>query len=147
MPTPLIVPRYANAKLWGLHINGKVAWVTQELPALLIPLYLLWQGGAWRTYGQAPAGPRSIMTAAFLTHYAWRALGFPLLIRGGKPSSVVAWALALLFCVANGYLQVCACAGGAGRSTWGGRSSLLRGGLVGCAAAACVTAARRACAS
>jgi len=113
-PPPSATPRYSANKGWGLlayPLNGKFAWVTQELPALLVPVGTLLQGGAWRSYlGSAATSPRAAMTAALLAHYVHRAVVFPFLIRGGKPSGLITWVLALAFCIYNGYLQV-----GAGR--------------------------------
>ena len=38
-------------------------------------------------------------------NFFFRAFIFPLLIRGGKPTPCVPFAMALLFCIINGYLQ------------------------------------------
>lgn len=48
---------------------------------------------------------RVALGLAFLLHYTYRALAFPLLIRGGKPTPLVVWAMALAFCLWNGFLQ------------------------------------------
>lgn len=42
----------------------------------------------------------------FLGHYAWRSFAYPLLQRGGKPTSIFIWLLAVAFCMYNGLLQV-----------------------------------------
>ena len=39
-------------------------------------------------------------------HYAWRSFAYPLLSRGGKPTPVLIWLLAVAFCMYNGLLQV-----------------------------------------
>jgi hypothetical protein len=44
--------------------------------------------------------------AAFMLHYFYRDLIFPLRLRGGKPTPFVVWAMAAVFCVYNGYMQV-----------------------------------------
>ena len=92
--------RYSR-KGWGPMLPARVAWVTQEAPSLLLPLYLL--------PGHRPECLRSPGTAAlltaFLAHYFHRAVVYPLRLRGGKPTPAAVWLLALAFCVYNGFLQ------------------------------------------
>ncbi len=38
-------------------------------------------------------------------HYAWRSFAYPLLSRGGNPTPVLIWLLAVAFCMYNGLLQ------------------------------------------
>eukprot|EP00877_Chromochloris_zofingiensis_P014692 jgi/Chrzof1/9477/Cz04g04160.t1 len=89
---------------WGWPINAKLAWMTQELPALLVPLVMVITN--WDTYKSNLTTPRTIFTAAFLIHYSYRSLIYPLLIRGGKKTPFSVWFLAVLFCLWNGFLQV-----------------------------------------
>jgi 3-oxo-5-alpha-steroid 4-dehydrogenase 1 len=106
--------KYASTALaasFGPPMDGRLAWVLQELPSLLIPLLL------WRGVALSPATPaalraelaqpnqRTVLLALFLAHYANRALVFPLRIRGGKPTPVGIMLMALCFCLWNGYLQ------------------------------------------
>ena len=47
-----------------------------------------------------------MLLALFALHYVNRTLIFPLKIRGGKPTPLTLFLAALLFCVANGYIQM-----------------------------------------
>ncbi|OWF54338.1 3-oxo-5-alpha-steroid 4-dehydrogenase 1-like [Mizuhopecten yessoensis] len=86
---------------WGLQINGKLAWFLQEIPSILVPLYLLLITDSPRISHT----PNRILLSCFIIHYLQRALIFPFLIRGGKPTPLVPFVLALVFCLANGYVQ------------------------------------------
>ena len=57
--------RYASSS-WGCLVNGKVAWVLQELPSLLVPVSLLYYH-AW----PIPT-PNAILISMFLIHYTQR---------------------------------------------------------------------------
>lgn len=91
--------RYSPGASWiyGFHMNGTVAWVLQEMPALATVVYF---------WTKAPDAllltPRSVLFALFTLHYANRTLIFPLRLRGGKPTPVVVAALAFVFCSYNG---------------------------------------------
>ncbi|KAL8603212.1 hypothetical protein ACOMHN_025227 [Nucella lapillus] len=92
--------RYSRSG-WGFEIPGRFAWLVQELPALVVPLLLLVfsdcpQSGQWRN---------QVVLGLFLIHYFQRTFVFSLLIRGGRPTPVVTFLMALSFCVFNGYLQ------------------------------------------
>jgi hypothetical protein len=76
---------------------------TQELPSLLIPLYL---AASQPAQLQLRLDPRTFAAAAFLLHYANRSLIYPLRLRGGKRTALTVWAMAALFCSVNGFLQV-----------------------------------------
>ncbi|GIL76364.1 hypothetical protein Vretimale_5924 [Volvox reticuliferus] len=95
--------RYSRAG-WGFYINARVAWLTQELPALLTFTYFILFFGAPGILEQ-PLSSRTILAAAFCAHYLYRALVYPFLIRGGKPTPFSVWAMSLTFCVWNGFLQ------------------------------------------
>lgn len=90
---------------WGPQLNAKLAWLTQEIPSLLIPLMLMGPGGLCSCLAN-PTSTRSLLALAFLTHYSYRSLIFPLLLRGGKPTPLSVWFLSFLFCIWNGFLQV-----------------------------------------
>lgn len=77
---------------------------TQELPSLLVPLLLLMFSKPAPVLQQLD--PRSALLYAFLAHYAYRSLVYPLLIRGGKGTALAVWAMAAAFCAWNGFLQV-----------------------------------------
>lgn len=86
---------------WGPMLPAKLAWVSQELPALTLPLALL--GWGRRDCRSEPGS--MVLLALFVVHYFQRTLVFPCLIRGGKPTPMSVWALALTFCIYNGFLQ------------------------------------------
>jgi hypothetical protein len=78
---------------------------TQEAPSLLLPLCI----GALCPHApflEHPLSRRTLCTAAFLLHYLYRSLLFPLLIRGGKGTPVSIWFMSFVFCIWNGYIQV-----------------------------------------
>lgn len=117
------------------HLPARLAWFTQELPAFtLAPLafYVTCKSlevekqeeekarrrASWfpllpasptttaaATATAAAPLPNKLLLLAFALHYCWRSLFYPLLIRGGKKTRALEWALALLFCVWNGVLQ------------------------------------------
>lgn len=81
-------------------MNGTVAWVLQELPALVGVAY------AWtRSPDALKLTPQTVLFALFTLHYFHRTLIFPFRLRGGKPTPVVVCALAFFFCTYNGYMQ------------------------------------------
>ncbi|KAM9166594.1 3-oxo-5-alpha-steroid 4-dehydrogenase 1 isoform 2-T2 [Pangshura tecta] len=92
--------RYSTRR-FGCPVPARLAWLLQELPALLVPLGLSLFSGAARV----SEWPNRVLLALFIGHYAHRALIFPFLIRGGKPTPFITFTLALIFCVYNGYLQ------------------------------------------
>lgn len=117
-------------------LPAKWAWFTQELPALLLaPLaFALTHSRALENEGEAGKSrwwfssspppqksslpllvaraplPNKLLLFAFSLHYFWRSLFYPFLIRGGKETRTLEWALALLFCCWNGALQGCGAA-------------------------------------
>ncbi|KAJ8273146.1 hypothetical protein GJAV_G00098030 [Gymnothorax javanicus] len=93
--------RYATSK-YGFPVNVKLAWFVQELPAFVIPVFLVLQSSAARLSHTA----NRLLIAMYLCHYVHRSLIYPFLIRGGKPTPFVPFALAFVFCVYNGYLQI-----------------------------------------
>ncbi|XP_066481109.1 3-oxo-5-alpha-steroid 4-dehydrogenase 1 [Tiliqua scincoides] len=92
--------RYYSAA-FGFVVPARLAWLVQELPAFLVPLHLALCSGGARMH----AWPNRILLGLFLIHYTYRALIFPFLIRGGKPTPASLFLLAFLFCSFNGYLQ------------------------------------------
>jgi 3-oxo-5-alpha-steroid 4-dehydrogenase 1 len=76
---------------------------TQELPCLLLPIYL---AATHPGQLQLRADPRTVTAAASLLHYTNRSLVYPLRLRGGKRTALTVWAMATLFCCCNGFLQV-----------------------------------------
>ncbi|CAL8259996.1 unnamed protein product [Merluccius merluccius] len=93
--------RHASSK-YGFPVNVKFAWFVQELPAFMVPLCLL----LWTSSAKTSQLPNRLLIAMYLIHYVQRSLIYPFLIRGGKPTPVVSFALAFVFCVYNGYMQI-----------------------------------------
>ncbi|ESO87652.1 hypothetical protein LOTGIDRAFT_194080 [Lottia gigantea] len=86
---------------WGFTINAKVAWFIQEVPSILIPIGIM-------LYTDCPKlqyTPNRILISLFSLHYIQRSLVYPFLIKGGKPTPLIPFLLALVFCTINGYLQ------------------------------------------
>ncbi|XP_076463544.1 3-oxo-5-alpha-steroid 4-dehydrogenase 1-like [Babylonia areolata] len=92
--------RYSRSN-WGFLIPSRIAWFVQELPSFSVPILLILftdcpLSGQWKN---------QVAVGLYLLHYFQRTFVFPLLIQGGKPTPVVTFVMALLFCVVNGYLQ------------------------------------------
>ena len=92
--------RYATgSSCWKM--NGKLAWVLQEVPVLIV-------GALCHAYGTAACTaslPNMFLLSLVLSHYVNRTFVFPLRIRGGKSTTIYTMLLALTFCVVNGYIQ------------------------------------------
>ena len=82
-------------------VPGKVAWVLQELPNLVAAGVAI----AFADERALASTANRILLALFVTHYVQRTLIFPFLIRGGKPSAFMPFAMAFAFCCVNGYVQ------------------------------------------
>ncbi|KAK7898632.1 hypothetical protein WMY93_019485 [Mugilogobius chulae] len=93
--------RYASSK-YGFPVNVKFAWFVQELPAILVPFLLVVSSSATKVFMM----PNQLIIAMYFCHYIQRSLIYPFLIRGGKPTPFVSFALAFVFCMYNGYMQV-----------------------------------------
>ncbi|CAL1526182.1 unnamed protein product [Lymnaea stagnalis] len=92
--------RYSRSG-WGFFVPGKFAWLVQELPSFVCPLLVLF-------YSDSPKSNNFLNIFAlslFLLHYFQRTFIFPFLIRGGKPTPLIPFLMALIFCILNGYMQ------------------------------------------
>ena len=100
------------------RVGRPAAGKTTDERAQLLPLLLRQRQRACpRALCARAAAPGNVLPLAlFLLHYAYRDLVYPLRLRGGKPTPAAVWAMALVFCLWNGYLQVwvwvCVCVGG-----------------------------------
>lgn len=91
---------YATSAITGLGLNPRLAWFLQESPAFYVPLALL--------IGDLRCRLRYVnytLLSFVLVHYLQRAFIYPLLIKGGKPSSLISVISAFTFCVLNGFMQ------------------------------------------
>merc|ERR1739848_915728 len=80
--------RYADkaSKVYGFPVNGRLAWILQELPSFAVPATL----AVLNRDSLAMQSPvNKALLGMFLLHYTQRTFIFPLLIRGGKPTPVV----------------------------------------------------------
>ncbi|KAG8512358.1 3-oxo-5-alpha-steroid 4-dehydrogenase 1 [Galemys pyrenaicus] len=93
--------RYVSPSTSMCQVPARVAWSLQELPSLIVPLYLCAGTEAERLH----CWPNRLLLAMFLIHYVQRCLVYPFLIRGGKPTPLYIFLLATLFCTYNGYMQ------------------------------------------
>ncbi|KAJ7991701.1 hypothetical protein DPEC_G00286610 [Dallia pectoralis] len=84
-----------------LYILDCLAYL-MELPAFLVPLCLVWGTSASKTTHL----PNQLLLAMYFCHYVQRSFIYPFLIRGGKATPFASFALAFVFCVYNGYMQV-----------------------------------------
>ncbi|XP_057646181.1 3-oxo-5-alpha-steroid 4-dehydrogenase 1 [Chionomys nivalis] len=85
----------------GVQVPARPAWFLQELPSMVWPLYECVRPAATRLSSL----PNRVLLAMFLIHYVQRTLVFSVLIRGGKPTPLISFIGAVLFCTFNGYLQ------------------------------------------
>ncbi|XP_020651253.3 3-oxo-5-alpha-steroid 4-dehydrogenase 1 isoform X1 [Pogona vitticeps] len=92
--------RYTS-RSFGFPIPATLAWTVQESPASLVPLLLILCSDSVRL----SFWTNRILLGLFLIHYAYRSFIFPFLIRGGKPTPLIPFLLAFLFCLCNGYMQ------------------------------------------
>uniref|UniRef100_A0A914KPD9 Steroid 5-alpha reductase C-terminal domain-containing protein n=1 Tax=Meloidogyne incognita TaxID=6306 RepID=A0A914KPD9_MELIC len=87
--------RYSSESLFAnISIPAKFAWFLQELPSLLIPLFVIWHRGLYNIPFE-----NSIALAISLI--------YPWLIRGGKPTPIHLFLLGFIFATWNGYIQGC----------------------------------------
>jgi hypothetical protein len=79
-----------------------------ESPALIIPVAFILAAppAAAASLLAHPLSQRTLLTAAFLAHYTYRVLVFPLCTRGGKPAPLTVMLASATFCVWNGLMQV-----------------------------------------
>ena len=84
----------------ALSLDARVAWVLQELPSLILPLYYAWRAD-FSTLGIV----NQVLLSLFTFHYFNRTCIFPLRLRGGKRTPAFICFLAFCFTSINGYMQ------------------------------------------
>eukprot|EP01006_Ploeotia_vitrea_P015315 TRINITY_DN43383_c0_g1_i1.p1 TRINITY_DN43383_c0_g1~~TRINITY_DN43383_c0_g1_i1.p1 ORF type:complete len:443 (-),score=9.66 TRINITY_DN43383_c0_g1_i1:212-1354(-) len=97
--------RYFNDKWSGMYgppVPAKLAWVVQECPCVVIPVFLIFHDGV-ANFLQPKVS--SFLLGLYLLHYTNRSFIFPFLIRGGKPTRMVPFLMAFVFCCTNGWMQ------------------------------------------
>ena len=96
--------RFSQTSGWGWLVPNRLAWITQEIPSLAVPV--VWV--AFFATGDQLANLRGVnlvLMSLFIVHYTNRDLIFPLRLRAGKPTPFLVWLLAFIFCVYNGFMQ------------------------------------------
>ena len=94
----------SEARLFGPLVDGRLAWVVQELPSLVLPP-LLWLRAAPAARPALLGSERGVLLLLFCAHYLNRTLVFPLRLRGGKPTPLGVAAMAFAFTTWNGLMQ------------------------------------------
>lgn len=90
--------RYRRAG-WGPTVPARVGWLVMESPAVVV-FVVVYALGAHR--GElAPV----VLLALWLTHYGYRAFGYPFTIRTGSRMPVTVMLMAIAFNVLNGFLN------------------------------------------
>ncbi len=84
-------------------MDGRLAWILQESPTLIVPAYLAFctDIGPDITFSTA----NMFLLGLFIIHYIHRTLVFPLRMKKVKRCPVFIMFLALVFCLCNGYMQ------------------------------------------
>jgi 3-oxo-5-alpha-steroid 4-dehydrogenase 1 len=91
---------------WGFMIPNKLAWVTQEILSLAVPLiWMIFFADDTQLSRIYEVPVNSILVGMFLIHYVNRDVIYPFRLRGGKPTPCTVWFLAFVFCLYNGYMQ------------------------------------------
>ncbi|KAG7316047.1 hypothetical protein KOW79_020913 [Hemibagrus wyckioides] len=90
--------RYVETSSPGVMLPAKVAWFTQELPSVLIPVLLL------LTTDTSPGLGRGVLLWTFCLHYFQRTFIYAPLSKG-RPCPLSITVSALVFCSLNGFLQ------------------------------------------
>ena len=118
----LLIPapygRYTRAG-YGFDVNVRVAWVLQECPSFVVPVFAAGYLGGDKITGTV--NPNVILLSMFLLHYFQRyfityltfnmifitnrVFIYSFLIQGGKATPFVVFFMAFLFCAMNGYVQ------------------------------------------
>uniref|UniRef100_A0A7S0YE34 3-oxo-5-alpha-steroid 4-dehydrogenase C-terminal domain-containing protein n=1 Tax=Polytomella parva TaxID=51329 RepID=A0A7S0YE34_9CHLO len=88
---------------WGFIVNAKLAWLTQEIPSLLVAAFLIFSSE--RPFYRHFSEPGSLLCTCFLVHYSYRSIYFPLMMRGSKGTPISVWMMSFAFCLINGFLQ------------------------------------------
>lgn len=88
-----------GGRRWGPALAARPAWVLMESPAILATILFFLVG---RPFQHATAW---VFLALWLTHYGYRTLVYPFLIRSGNPVPVVVVAMGFLFNVGNAFLN------------------------------------------
>eukprot|EP00045_Choanoeca_perplexa_P005142 m.43736 g.43736 ORF g.43736 m.43736 type:complete len:229 (-) comp12956_c0_seq2:244-930(-) len=87
-----------NNGIYLFNMNGKLAWVLQESPCLIIGFGFLLLGAN----SACTSSPANLaLFGLFSLHYIHRTLIFPFFLKG-KPTPFVIMLMALVFCLVNG---------------------------------------------
>ncbi|KAL6779691.1 hypothetical protein ACKKBG_A13335 [Auxenochlorella protothecoides x Auxenochlorella symbiontica] len=96
--------RYSSSA-WGPLIPPRLAWLTQEILSLAIPVVWLAAFATQEQRARVSDPVNAALMAMFLVHYIHRDLIYPFRIVPGKGTPLAVWSMAAGFCAYNGYLQ------------------------------------------
>lgn len=103
---------------YGFSINARLAWVVQECPSFVVPVFVAGCLRADQIKGEL--NPNVVLLSMFLLHYFqrynsftklmfivydYRTFIYSFLIQGGKPTPFIIFLMAMSFCTLNGYMQ------------------------------------------
>eukprot|EP00949_MAST-11_sp_MAST-11-sp1_P001476 g1476.t1 len=90
----------SNQWAFGLPFPGRISWILQEAPCVVAVA-----AAVVKHDGDIGFDAKTILLSMFFLHYINRTLIFPFRLTGGKPTTAMAFFLAMGFCVINGTLQ------------------------------------------
>ena len=92
--------KFADSRhLTALKVNAKLAWILQEIPALILPSIFCWEAR------DALNVTQKILLGMFIIHYLQRSVVFPMFLRQGALVPPLTCLMAFGFCSFNGFLQ------------------------------------------
>lgn len=99
--------RYSGTRTgFGAMIDGRIAWFTQELWSFAVPaVWIACFATPQQLARLLESQQNTIVIAAFLAHYFYRDLIYPFRMKGAKPTPLIVWLSACVFCLYNGYMQ------------------------------------------
>lgn len=102
---PATYGRYsATGRFYSLPVPANLAWLLQEIPAVLVPLSIIMASHRLLPANEYRFNEFSTLIP-FLAHYIYRSLVYAYQVRGGKPTPLYAFVLAMVFCAVNGFMQ------------------------------------------
>ncbi|CAI4220513.1 unnamed protein product, partial [Auanema sp. JU1783] len=88
--------RYDDSIQNPIKIPAKAAWLLQEMPSFIIPVYYLIRCNSWEG---------RFVLLLFIIHYAQRSFYYPAVMKSSKGSPIPIFLCASFFCTYNGFLQ------------------------------------------
>lgn len=88
--------------LFGPGVNGRLAWILQEIPSLVLPVIIYFTSA---NHHMTSHIVNKILLGMFCLHYFNRSLIYPLRVKDPKPTPLFVALMAFTWCLVNGYLQ------------------------------------------